>query len=61
MKTNIYVNTEKLIAGMTLKDGDELEHNNMALHACQNTADIVANRQKLAAYLKNNRKNYMTF
>ncbi|MGB3262109.1 peptidoglycan editing factor PgeF [Paenisporosarcina sp.] len=54
MKTNIYVNTEKLIAGMTLKDGDEMEHNNMALHACQTTADIVENRKKLAAYLNCN-------
>ena len=37
MKTTIYVNNDKFIAGMTMKDGAELEHNNMALHACKNS------------------------
>jgi len=59
MKTNIYLNTEKLIAGMTLKDGDELEHNNMALHACQTTADIVENRKRLATYLNCDLKDFV--
>ncbi|EPD50866.1 hypothetical protein HMPREF1210_02374 [Paenisporosarcina sp. HGH0030] len=51
MKSNIYLNNEKFIAGMTMKNEVELEHNNMALHACESTADIVENRKKLAAFL----------
>ena len=51
MKTNIYVNNEKFIAGMTMKDEAELENNNMALHACENPDNIVENRKKLATSL----------
>ena len=51
MKTNIYVNNEKFIAGMTMKDEAELENNNMALHACENPDNVVENRKKLAASL----------
>lgn len=51
MKTNIYVNNENFIAGTTIKDKAEHEHNNMALHACENPDHIVGNRKKLAAYL----------
>ncbi|WP_203247802.1 peptidoglycan editing factor PgeF [Sporosarcina beigongshangi] len=51
MTTNIYVNNNKFIVGMTMKDGTELEHNNMALHACKNLDYIVENRKKLAASL----------
>lgn len=51
MKTNIYVNNEKFIAGMTMKDDAELEFNNMALHACENPKDVVENRKKLATFL----------
>ena len=52
MKTNIYVNTEKIIAGITMKDKAELENNNMALHACKIPSNVVKNRQKLADYLQ---------
>lgn len=52
MKTEIYVNNEKFIAGMTLKDKAELENNNMALHACKNPDNIIRNRKKLAASLQ---------
>lgn len=51
MKTNIYLNTQKLIAGMTMKDNDAPENNNMALHACNNTDYVLENRKNLAAYL----------
>ena len=51
MKTKIYLNNEKFIAGMTMKDVTELESNNMALHACQSPDNIVKNRNKLASYL----------
>lgn len=48
MKTNIYVNNEKFIAGMTMKDEAEFESNNMALHACKNPDQVLENRKKLA-------------
>ncbi|MEK3886358.1 peptidoglycan editing factor PgeF [Bacillus sp. FSL K6-3431] len=51
MKTNIYLNNETLIAGMTIKDGAKLENNNMALHACETPEDIIDNRKKLATSL----------
>ena len=51
MKTKIYIENEKFIAGMTIKDPAEAENNNMALHVCENPADIVENRKKLAASL----------
>ncbi|TQR20060.1 peptidoglycan editing factor PgeF [Psychrobacillus vulpis] len=51
MKTNIYLNNEKFIAGMTIKDSAEFESNNMALHACENPNSILENRKKLAASL----------
>jgi len=52
MKTKIYVNNDKFMAGMTIKDEAELEHNNMALHACETPDNIVENRKKLAASLQ---------
>lgn len=51
MKTKLYVNNEKIIAGTTMKDGEALEHNNMALHACKNTSHVMNNRKKLADFL----------
>ncbi len=51
MTTNLYVNNNKFIAGMTMKDKAELENNNMALHACENPNYIIENRKKLAASL----------
>lgn len=52
MTTNIYVNNDNFIAGMTTKDEAELEQNNMALHACENPNHIVENRGKLATSLQ---------
>ena len=59
MKTNIYVNNEKLITGMTLKDETELEHNNMALHTCENPNHVMKNRKKLAASLHTELENFV--
>ncbi len=52
MKTKIYTNNDKFIAGTTLKDTRELEHNNMALHVCISADDVLQNRKKLAATLQ---------
>ncbi len=47
----MYVQNEKWIAGMTMKDMTEPEHFNMALHACQNENAVLQNRQQLANFL----------
>ncbi|MDN7245421.1 peptidoglycan editing factor PgeF [Planococcus shenhongbingii] len=51
MKTTMYIDNEKFVAGMTMKDTAEFEMNNMALHVCNNSEKIVENRKKLAASL----------
>lgn len=51
MNTKLYVNSANLTAGLTLKDTAEFEHNNMALHACEDPLLIVENRRKLADFL----------
>lgn len=51
MKTNIYLDNDKYIAGMTLRDETEPENNNMALHVCKNPDDVIGSRKKLADYL----------
>ncbi|WP_033542427.1 peptidoglycan editing factor PgeF [Planococcus sp. CAU13] len=51
MKTKLYVNSANLTAGLTMKDAAEFEHNNMALHACDDLSLIVENRRKLADFL----------
>lgn len=51
MNTNLYPTPTNFIAGFTLKDPTEPESNNMALHACDNTDNIIENRKKLAAFL----------
>ncbi len=51
MNTKIYLNSGTLIAGVTLKDTAEPEANNMALHVCDSSENIIENRRKLAAML----------
>lgn len=51
MKTNIYLDNERFIAGTTLKDETAFESNNMALHACVNEDYVIENRKKLATSL----------
>ncbi|MBS4218477.1 peptidoglycan editing factor PgeF [Bacillus sp. FJAT-49711] len=59
MKTKLYVNNEKMVAGITLKDLSELESNNTALHACKNLEDVLENRKKLASYLQCELSNFV--
>ncbi|TWT25196.1 peptidoglycan editing factor PgeF [Planomicrobium sp. CPCC 101110] len=51
MKTTMYINNEKFIAGMTMKDKAEPELNNMALHVCKDPEKVLQNRRELAADL----------
>lgn len=51
MKTTIYLNNDKLVAGITLKDEHAPEQGNMALHICINTDEVIENRKKLAKSL----------
>ena len=51
MKTKFYLNNEKFMAGMTMRDVADPENSNMALHVCENPSDIVENRKKLVASL----------
>lgn len=51
MKTRLFLNNEKFIAGITVKDDTAFEQNNMALHVCHNTDQIIENRAQLAATL----------
>lgn len=51
MKTKIYLNNEKYSAGITLKDETQQEQNNMALHVCNSTEQVIENREKLASFL----------
>lgn len=51
MNIKFYENNEHRIAGVTLKDANHFEENNMALHVCQNKANIIENREQLAQLL----------
>lgn len=51
MKIKFYKYGGKITAGMTLRDPEEPESGNMALHACVSPAAILENRKKLAALL----------
>lgn len=42
---------DNFIAGVTMKDPSAPEENNMALHACENTENVLENRRRLAASL----------
>lgn len=52
MNIKFYENNEQYVLGITLKDNSFAEENNMALHVCQNKANIIDNRQQLSAILK---------
>lgn len=54
MNIKFYENNEKRVLGITLKDATFAEDNNMALHVCQNKAQIIDNRQQLASQLQTN-------
>lgn len=40
-----------MIAGITLKNENRLEQNNMALHSCENPEFVLKNRKELASFL----------
>ncbi|MDN4606593.1 peptidoglycan editing factor PgeF [Sporosarcina highlanderae] len=51
MKTILYMNNEKFIAGTTLRDVSAPELNNMAFHACIEPESVLENRRHLAVSL----------
>lgn len=51
MNTKIYLNNEQYIAGITLKDDNEHEQYNMALHVCHRAEQVIKNREQLASFL----------
>ena len=48
MKTKIYIDNNRIVTGISLKDEGEPESNNMALHACVRESHVIQNRRKLA-------------
>jgi len=51
MKIEFYENMNGIMAGMTLKDDNEPESGNMALHTSVSTESVIKNRKKLAEIL----------
>jgi YfiH family protein len=51
MKFELYEKSEKIIAGITLRDGTAAEEGNMALHSCISPDNVIENRRKLASVL----------
>ncbi len=51
MSLKIYLDSDRFIAGTTLKDNGNPEQNNMALHVCEDPLHIIENRLKLASTL----------
>ena len=51
MSNKQYIETNTIVAGITVKDTAFAETYNMALHACNDTSAIIYNRQQLAASL----------
>ena len=51
MKVNLYPTPPQFLAGITMVDPLEPEAGNMALHVCENIANIIENRRKLAVFL----------
>ncbi|PID03225.1 MULTISPECIES: peptidoglycan editing factor PgeF [unclassified Sporosarcina] len=52
MKTTIYQDHNHILKGMTMKDCNEPECNNTALHACVSAVDVTNNRRQLADFLQ---------
>ena len=48
MNKIIYKNSEKVFAATTMRNTNYPENNNMALHVCINTEDVLKNRKQLA-------------
>ncbi|WP_153731009.1 polyphenol oxidase family protein [Sporosarcina obsidiansis] len=52
MKMTVYTQNQEILAGTTMKDSEQLENNNMALHACESTDHVIRNRKRLASFLQ---------
>lgn len=48
----VYVNNPGIIAGLTLKNDQLPERNNMALHVCEDPLHVIKNREQLAKTLQ---------
>lgn len=59
MNVKFYENNEQRLLGITLKDARLPENNNMALHICQNAAQIISNREELAQLLHTDVTNFV--
>ncbi|MGE7546245.1 polyphenol oxidase family protein [Sporosarcina newyorkensis] len=59
MKSKIYIQNEKHQAGMTMKDFESPESNNMALHACKSAKSVLYNRERLASFLQSSPANFV--
>lgn len=56
----LYVDHEKVLAGITLKTDDEqTERNNMALHSCNKEKTVVQNRKRLAQLLNSSLEDFV--
>lgn len=51
MNTKMYIEPSSYVAGMTMKDNQQKENNNMAFHVCQSAENVVRNREILAERL----------
>lgn len=48
MNLKFFRNDQTFVSGMTLKDSNNFENNNMALHTSENSKQIIKNRKNLA-------------
>lgn len=51
MNIKYWLNSERVVAGMTFADDTAPERNNMALHVCREESDVRENRTKLSEQL----------
>lgn len=59
MNIKMYINSEKIVAGITMRDKEELEEGNTALHVCLNPEHVIINRKKLATSLSTEIDNFV--
>lgn len=59
MSIKIYGNDKKFILGLTLKDDQAVDCNNMAFHHSQSNQNVIQNRRKVAQLLNVNLSNFV--
>lgn len=59
MSVKYFIKNDHLLAGITMKNPLFKENNNMALHICESTEDIIQNREKLAVLLQCDLKQFV--